>query len=608
MKLTLLRVKNFRCYEDSLDVPFHDLTVFVGENDSGKSSLLHALSVLLLNSAPSQDDFRDKEKAIDIDASFSPREGEAVDESLLLGGSVKVRLTALQNAGQKYQILRQQFVDDRLNNYASTLKAPDLQSLATELGLSPARLKPENLKIIEEYIEKNKDTLPKNETWVEIKFAELRMMLPVLQRYSSSDYGNPENAVKKTLDNLYATNFYEQSKETGELTLKAEYQTLKESISTELNNQVEEELLKQVKTYIKGATSVEGEFDIDFTRGLQFSGLKVGVNGGDPKLLSQYGEGTRKRAFLSILEWDADIAKELQGRDIIKAYDEPDANLHYAAQRDLYTVIEKSSKDNPNIQNILCTHSLSMIDRAPAISINRILVEDEKSRVDYLTGLEDDDIRIYLEQVSELSGIRNSSIFYEKAFLLYEGESEEASLPILYKTYTGRSLAEDGIVLINLQTNGQWSNALKFLNKNRAVCTVMVLDADTQYPTSDCQVTLQRLQDIGFDSSFLSSHCFFAGSKEFEDTYEDVKLAVVANAVFPKHDGTLWTEGDFVALRSSDKFSEQLRVTLSREARKSVGKPKIAHEMANSYSKEDIEVNTVLKSTFDKLIEITRGV
>ena len=606
MKLTSLRVKNFRCYEDSLEVPFHGLTIFVGENDSGKSSLIHALGILLMNSTPSVDDFRDKNEVISIEATFSLHEDEVVDDQLVCNDCVKVKLAAHQGAGQQYQVLRQQFVDDRLNR-VSALKATDLQSLATELGLSPARLKPENLQIIEEYIENNKGSLPKNEAWTEMKFAELRMILPVLQRYSSSDYGNPENAVKKTLDNLYATNFYEQSEETGELALKSQYQTLKDTISTEMNNQVKEELLKQVKTYVKGASSVEGDFDIDFTRGLQFSGLKIGINGGEPKLLSQYGEGTRKRAFLSILEWDADVAKELQGRDIIKAYDEPDANLHYAAQRDLYTVIEKSSKENTNIQNILCTHSLSMIDRAPAISINRILVEGEKSRVDYLTGLEDDDIRTYLEQISELSGIRNSSIFYEKAFLLYEGESEEASLPILYKTYTDRSLAEDGIVLINLQTNGQWSNALKFLNKNRAGCTIMILDADTQYPTSDCQVTLQRLQDIGFDSDFLSSHCFFAGTKEFEDTYDDEALASTANRSFPKHDGTLWTSGDFAALRSSDKFSEELRVTLSREARRSVGKPKIAHEMANYYSKEEIEANTVLKNAFDKLIEIVRG-
>lgn len=608
MKLSSLRLQNYRCYVDSLDIPFHDLTIFVGENDSGKSSLLDALGLLLLNITPSADDFRDKDETIKIEANFLRSDGESVEDAFVLDDKIHIKVRSSRTAGQNYEILKRQFTDPRLNNYASVLRAAELQALARELGLVPQRLKDDNIRIIGNYVEANNDSLPKTDDWVEIKFAELRPMLPTLQRYSSSDYGNPESAVKKTLDNIYATNFYEQSEDTGEVTLKTEYQELKESITADLNNQVKEELLKQVKTYVKGATSVEGEFDIDFTRGLQFSGLKIGINGADPKLLSQYGEGTRKRAFLSILEWDADVAKELQGRDIIKAYDEPDANLHYAAQRDLYTVIEKSLENNSNIQNILCTHSLSMIDRAPAISINRILVEDEKSKVDYLTGLEDDDIRNYLEQVSELSGIRNSSIFYEKAFLLYEGESEEASLPILYKVYTGRSLAEDGVVLVNLQTNGQWSNALKFLNKNRSGCTVMILDADTQYPTSNCQVTLQKLQDIGFDAGFLRSHCFFVGSKEFEDTYDDSMLAVIANGVFQKHDGTQWVASDFTSLRGSDKFSEELRVTLSREARKAIGKPMIAHEMANAYTKEDVEANSALKNVFDKITEIVRGV
>ena len=44
MQVENVRVQNFRCVRDSGDIPLsNDLTVFVGENESGKSALLDAL-------------------------------------------------------------------------------------------------------------------------------------------------------------------------------------------------------------------------------------------------------------------------------------------------------------------------------------------------------------------------------------------------------------------------------------------------------------------------------------------------------------------------------------------------------------------------------------
>ena len=41
-----LRVKNFRSIRDSEDIVFSKLNVFVGANNSGKSSILYALLLL----------------------------------------------------------------------------------------------------------------------------------------------------------------------------------------------------------------------------------------------------------------------------------------------------------------------------------------------------------------------------------------------------------------------------------------------------------------------------------------------------------------------------------------------------------------------------------
>lgn len=45
MRLTTLKLKNFRGYRGETVVSFDDLTAFVGKNDVGKSTILEALDI-----------------------------------------------------------------------------------------------------------------------------------------------------------------------------------------------------------------------------------------------------------------------------------------------------------------------------------------------------------------------------------------------------------------------------------------------------------------------------------------------------------------------------------------------------------------------------------
>ena len=66
MLLTELQVRGFRSLED-VQVSFDRLTVLIGENDSGKSSVLDVLALCLSNSRPDSSDFYcdDEQKAVD---------------------------------------------------------------------------------------------------------------------------------------------------------------------------------------------------------------------------------------------------------------------------------------------------------------------------------------------------------------------------------------------------------------------------------------------------------------------------------------------------------------------------------------------------------------
>ena len=57
MRLTKLKITNFRCYKDETVIDLDDLVVFVGKNDSGKSSIFDALNIFFEGkAAPDKDD------------------------------------------------------------------------------------------------------------------------------------------------------------------------------------------------------------------------------------------------------------------------------------------------------------------------------------------------------------------------------------------------------------------------------------------------------------------------------------------------------------------------------------------------------------------------
>lgn len=48
MKIDSMKISNFRGYAENTEIKFNDLTVFVGKNDIGKSTVLEALDVFLM--------------------------------------------------------------------------------------------------------------------------------------------------------------------------------------------------------------------------------------------------------------------------------------------------------------------------------------------------------------------------------------------------------------------------------------------------------------------------------------------------------------------------------------------------------------------------------
>jgi hypothetical protein len=56
MKLAQIRIRNFRCYKDEISLDIGDMTVLVGRNDAGKSTVMEALDIFLNEGLPDKHD------------------------------------------------------------------------------------------------------------------------------------------------------------------------------------------------------------------------------------------------------------------------------------------------------------------------------------------------------------------------------------------------------------------------------------------------------------------------------------------------------------------------------------------------------------------------
>jgi len=609
-------LKNFQCFKNCR-IPFHAITILIGENDSGKTAILKAIEYILTNRSPELNLFHqidgqiEKNCEIGIKFSVIPQIHHDFPKEFICNNEILIKRTFEYNPPQELKsdifIYRYIFEKDELNSI-DDLRAAQLQSLFSELDLEYSNVNDAKSRL-KEYIFENFDSIPKNAGWAPIKWNLISPYIPSYEYYSSSDYGNPIKIVENTLQSVYRSNFYETDA-AGNERLKDEFQEKISLITDDLNQKIKEDLKTKIQTINPNILDISGNFHIDFGRGFSLSTLFADFGQG-PRDLSNIGEGTKKRLFLAITEWDKEIRKKTTLKNIVRGYDEPDANLHYKAQKEIFYLLKSLSEDDAaNIQPIICTHSLSMIDRAPPKVINHLVHNCGITTVNYLIGQEDADVREFLDQVSEISGISNSSLFFERCFLVVEGETELNSLPILYKMMKGVNFSEDGVVLVNIEGNGSWKSFLKLLSKNKANSTILFLDSDTQTDTRR-SLNPHSICEVGFNEEFLKNNVLFVGDKEFEDIFPNEIICRCLNQFYPKIEGESWIPSEIESMRS-EKLSEALKGSIGRYQYdhgirgNDFRKPEFGKRLASIMTRDEILSLEEIHDLVNKIYQIIR--
>lgn len=605
MKIHKMHIENYKSLIN-IDIFLKDLTTIIGENDCGKTSIIDFLQLMLEGNIPTKENYSkycdvygniiDADTIIgELEFILEDTEIEYLEKFTLSHNKfiMKKKFNKEDNSINTY-VRMNKFLDERFNDY-NQLNATELKKLLLEYKIQDKSNQAERKQAINDYIQTHK--LPKTEGWTEVKVSELSRYLPKIIKYGVDDYNNPDSLIYKALQKIFIDEIYENSngiKKIRDARLKEVLDNAKESMNLAM-----EELLPLARRINHNIKSLDVSPEIDLANGLRKSPILVTEKNGVSKPLFDFGSGTKKRMSMSIMEWADKISKEED--NIIRIYDEPDNNLHVDAQRKLFKVIMSACKKNG--QAIICTHSPFLIDLSPIKSIN--LIKRNNEGISSLEIIDDDNdigIKQFINNMCREIGMQNSSMFFEKCFVLVEGESEQNFLPIAYKNIYKESMAENGITIINIKGNGSALDFLKLLIKNKENRLILVVDRDSTNINS--RSVINKLKNsIGETEAnkFFKDRVIFIGEKEFEDCFTNEYIKIVLEN--SKYKSAVENFDENITDLRNGKFSDNLKnfININKDDNvEYITKPILGTLLAeNIFSTKDLPEN--LKQVLSKI-------
>jgi putative ATP-dependent endonuclease of OLD family len=297
-------------------------------------------------------------------------------------------------------------------------------------------------------------------------------------------------------------------------------------------------------------TSSEGVEITPFTKKIRDLNKGLSIYYTDHKdsfSMEYHGMGTRSwsslltlKAFISLLNKNA--GKERTPFFPILAIEEPEAHLHPNAQKKIFEQINSISG-----QKIISTHSPYIAASAKLEQIRSFY----KSNDFILCGniktdeLDPEDIRKINRQVINTRG----EIFFSKAIVFFEGETEEQALPILATYYFKKSPVEMGVDFVGV---GGFGNYLPFLRFCKSLNIPWFIFSDGEVGVIDgVKKSLEKLysRDVNIEDEknviILENECDFEKYlieqgfiDEIENTFKCLQHDTYLNDFIMKLDGT----------------------------------------------------------------------
>ena len=579
MSLTSLSVRGFRSLAD-VEIDFDpSITILVGENDAGKTSIMRCIDLALGATQPDPGDLTHGHDAMEVTLRFDGVE-------LIRGWRrIDTQVEPSEVCLSLSSSYRQELVAE-LEAETFDVNDPDCATRVRDIALlvgTQVRANSNMHNVKGRIIEALTSDTPTFTGSVD-HLAEI-VRLDGRQLDDASQF----------FDRLFMTelkrHIWAERLDDGATILEHVARRVDEhavTVSTQMNDG---DALQHLRTFLPRLEAVRVHTEPQH-RDLQFATRLMLVENGREVDLSSKGDGTKRRVTMALLELRRRLAHATQRRSAY-VLDEPDTHLHASAQVDMFETLRGFAASGHQV--IVTTHSPFLLNAVPAHQVRMLAIHEGHTRV---RGISDTAAHGMLSAL----GIENTHLFFARHVVLVEGEAEEAFLNAFWESRLGARPQASLIKIVSTKGVNNIPGCAAALSQLHEGERVFVLyDADA----------IEKIQPVIHKVGVPADNVFVVGTQEFEDAFESSTLAACWSAAITAHGGKLapgWTADGIEACRErcmaeGRKFSRALRA-LNAGGSLRVSKPALATSLGRHIP--HAEIPPVLRGLCDRLLDTVR--
>ena len=448
MYLSLLKIKNFRCFDGNEHIiDFNKgLNVLVGENDSGKSTIMDAIKIVLGTTDMNwhrivQEDFYKEDVNLEIEI-MCKFEDLNEDES----GSF-LECLSYEDVDKKVPCLYLHWRCKFLTSFKPPRPVANISTGKDGNGTAPSVEAKELLRTT--YLRALRDA------YSEMQSGKRSRLSQIMQHVSVVDQGENEYQEGKDIHRLSIAGIADLSNK-----LLAHHPAL-DSINREMTTILQEKMLLKkdnIKTRLEVAGANSNRLQKEMAL-LEKLDLAVDKNAGE--MCGKVGLGTSN---IMSMACELLLHKEAEGenKSSFLLIEEPEAHIHAQRQLKLIQSLENESEKG-NRQTIITTHAPLL---ASVVKLSNIIIVksgEAYSLAEGYTELDGDDY-IFLEKYLDAT---KANLFFARSVIIVEGPGEALLLPTIAKLL-GYSFTDYGTSLVDVRSTGLRRYAKIFQRKDQS--------------------------------------------------------------------------------------------------------------------------------------------
>lgn len=420
MRLTALTVENFRGYLEPTTVLVSNLTVIVGRNDVGKSTLLDALEIFFNGGKPDSDDahvdghgqptriscqFDELPLEVVIDANAPT----TLADEYLLGdaGELEIvkqydlsaaRITAKVNAWAQHPNVDQGHDLLLLNN-------KQLKTRSQKLGVSLEDVDQRVNSQIRRAIWASFDDLALEERLIELNAEDAKKVWTLLQKEMPT-FALFQADRQSRDDDSEVTDPFDAAIKDAVKGLGDQLEKIKEEVQKKVE-EVADRTLKKLREMDKGLAD---ELRTDFKTEPKWAGFKLTLKDHRDIPINKRGSGVRRLILLNFFRAEAERRQQTDNTPgIIYAIEEPESSQHPFNQRMLIDAL-RELQSAERTQVIITTHVPGILALVPPGSI-RCIRHDEDRHPRFIDE-EENMLRLVADELGVLPDNRVKLLLY----------------------------------------------------------------------------------------------------------------------------------------------------------------------------------------------------